>query len=137
MSRQNRTKILRRIEEMKKVVMLILVGAIALMIAQARPTKFQPAATAATADDKGAVTIKNFSFEPKTLTVKAGTTVVWTNSEGRHTVEADKGEFKSDVLTADKTFEFKFDKPGKYAYHCGFHGDKGGKDMAGTIVVKK
>ena len=119
---------------MKKLVMLILVGAVALMIAQARPTKFQPAAATAA---NGAVTIKNFAFEPKSLTVKAGTTVVWTDSEGRHTVEADKGEFKSDVLTAGKTFEFKFDKPGKYAYHCGFHGASGGKDMAGTIVVTK
>ena len=121
---------------MKKLVMLILVGAIALMIAQAGPKKVKPAAPAK-AVDNGAVTIKNFAFEPKTLTVKAGTTVVWTDSEGRHTVEADKGEFKSDVLTSGKTFEFKFDKPGKYAYHCGFHGDKGGKDMAGTIVVTK
>ena len=124
---------------MKKVVMLILVGALALMIAQAGPKKAKPAANAATATAAadGAVTIKNFEFVPKSLTVKAGTTVVWTDSEGRHTVEADKGEFKSDVLTSGKTFSFKFDKPGKYAYHCGFHGDKGGKDMAGTIVVTK
>jgi plastocyanin len=123
---------------MKKVVMLILVGALALMIAQASPKKAQPATEAATATAAdGAVTIKNFEFVPKSLTVKAGTTVVWTDSEGRHTVEADKNEFKSDVLTSGKTFSFKFDKPGKYAYHCGFHGDKGGKDMAGTIVVTK
>jgi len=123
---------------MKKVVMLILVGALALMIAQASPKKAQPATEAATVTAAdGAVTIKNFECVPKSLTVKAGTTVVWTDSEGRHTVEADKNEFKSDVLTSGKTFSFKFDKPGKYAYHCGFHGDKGGKDMAGTIVVTK
>ena len=118
---------------MKKVVMLVLVGSVALFIAQAHPAEFKAAATA----DAGKVSIKNFSFEPKTLTVKAGTTVVWTDSEGRHTVEADKGAFKSDVLTAGQTFELKFDKPGKYAYHCGFHGATGGKDMAGTIIVKK
>ncbi len=122
---------------MKKVVMLILVGALALMVAQAGQKKVKKAATATVPAANGAVNIKNFEFVPKSLTVKAGTTVVWTNSEGRHLVEADKGEFKSDVLTAGKTFEFKFDKPGKYAYHCIYHGASGGKDMAGTIVVTK
>src|SRR5262249_54412948 len=85
----NLSKITGRVGRMKKVVMLVLVGSVALFIAQAHPAKFKAAATA----DAGKVTIKNFSFEPKTLTVKAGATVVWTVSEGRHTVEADKGAF--------------------------------------------
>ncbi|MEW6129983.1 MAG: cupredoxin domain-containing protein [Acidobacteriota bacterium] len=88
------------------------------------------------AGKKVTITITNFNFTPKTLTVARGTTVVFYNKEGRHTVESDSGAFKSDVLTADKSFEFTFTKAGKYAYHCGFHGDTGGKDMAGTIIVK-
>jgi plastocyanin len=83
------------------------------------------------------VKLTNFKFEPKVLTVKAGTTVEWVNEGGRHTIEADNGSFKSDVLTQGGKFEHKFVKPGTYAYHCGFHGEKGGKDMSGKIVVTR
>lgn len=86
---------------------------------------------------KATVKITSFKFEPKALTVKAGTTVEWINDGGRHTVEADDGSFKSDVMKQGDKFEHTFAKPGKYAYHCEFHGEKGGKDMAGTITVTK
>ncbi len=89
------------------------------------------------ANNKVTIKLANFKFEPARVTIAAGTTVVWQNGQGRHTIEGDKGEFKSPVLTAGQTFEFTFDKPGTYAYHCGFHGEAGGKDMAGTIVVTK
>ena len=70
--------------------------------------------------EKATVKVSSFKFEPKVLTVTAGTTVEWVNEGGRHTVEADNGSFKSDVLTDGKTFEHTFDKPGTYAYHCSF-----------------
>lgn len=83
------------------------------------------------------VTIGNFKFTPPVLTVTAGTTVEWVNEGGRHTVEADNKAFKSDVLGNGAKFQFKFDKPGTYQYYCGFHGEKGGKDMSAKIIVKK
>jgi plastocyanin len=86
--------------------------------------------------EKATVKVSSFMFEPKVLTVTAGTTVEWVNEGGRHTVEADNGSFKSDTLTDGKTFEHTFDKPGTYAYHCSFHGESGGKDMAGKIIVR-
>ena len=110
------------------------------VVCEARPAVRKPAAARrgqAVAANKVTVKISNFQFEPKSLTVKAGTTVEWVNEAGRHTVESDTGAFKSDVLTAGGRFEFKFTKPGAYAYHCGFHGDKGGKDMAGKIIVQR
>ena len=76
-------------------------------------------------------------FEPRTLTVKAGTTVTWENKEGTHTVTSDTGAFESETLSAGQTFTHKFDKPGRYPYYCTFHGSKGGHDMAGVIVVTK
>jgi plastocyanin len=84
---------------------------------------------------KVSVKITNFQFEPKELSIKAGTIVEWTDERGRHTVEADDGSFKSDTLTAAGQFEHKFDTPGVYPYFCSFHGDKHGKDMAGVITV--
>lgn len=92
---------------------------------------------AVAAANKVMVKISNFQFEPKALTVKAGTTVEWVNEAGRHTIESDTGAFKSEVLSAGGRFEFKFTKPGTYAYHCGLHGAKGGKDMAGKIIVQR
>jgi plastocyanin len=123
---------------MKKIFMLIFVMCISVVMAEAKSfkkttLKVKPAAIAA---NKVTVTVTSYQFTPKVLNVAVGTTVVWFNKVGRHTVEADKGEFKSDVLTDGKSFEFTFSKAGKYAYHCSFHGESGGKDMSGTVVVK-
>jgi plastocyanin/uncharacterized membrane protein YozB (DUF420 family) len=90
---------------------------------------------AATAPNKVTVKITNFQFEPKELTVPEGTTVEWVDEIGRHTVEADDGSFKSDVLVKDGKFEHKFEQQGDYPYFCALHGDKGGKEMAGLVRV--
>src|SRR5262249_23583888 len=84
---------------------------------------------------KATVTISNFKFEPRELTITAGTVVEWIDDTGRHTVDADDGSFHSETLTAGGRFERKFDSPGEYPYYCNFHGDKHGKDMSGKIVV--
>jgi plastocyanin/uncharacterized membrane protein YozB (DUF420 family) len=81
--------------------------------------------------EKMSVKISNFQFEPKELTVAAGSTVEWTDERGRHSVIAGDGSFKSDTLVAGGIFQHKFDKPGTYSYSCGEHG----KDMSGVIVV--
>jgi plastocyanin len=93
-------------------------------------------ATTAAVAEKATVKVSNFQFTPKVLTITPGTTVEWVNEASRHTVEADDGSFKSEVLKQEDKFEHKFDKPGTYAYHCEFHGEKGGKDMAGKIIVR-
>ena len=83
------------------------------------------------------VAVSNTKFEPRALRVKAGTTVVWENTEGAHTVTADNGAFESDTLSAGESYSHKFDKPGRYSYYCTFHGSKGGHDMAGVVIVTK
>ncbi len=85
---------------------------------------------------KVVVTISNFTFDPKEVKIKAGTTVSWMDAGGRHTVTADDGSFDSGTLIAGKSFDHKFDKPGVYPYYCMFHGARGGKDMAGVVTVE-
>jgi plastocyanin len=122
---------------MKKAVNIILAGAIVIMMAtivSARVKKTNAAAHAAVATVT--VRVSSFQFTPKVVTVAVGSTVEWVNSGGRHTVEADDGSFKSDTLADGAKFSHTFTKAGKYPYHCSFHGEKGGKDMAGTVVVK-
>ena len=82
------------------------------------------------------VKLANFAFSPAQLTVKAGTTVVWTSEDSAsHTVTADDGSFDSGTLHKGDSFSFTFTKPGEYAYYCRFHGGPGGAGMAGSVVV--
>jgi len=77
------------------------------------------------------VGIDNFTFSPKVTTVKAGTTVTWTNNDDiPHTV-ADPGKFKSKALDTGDTYSFTFTTPGSYSYFCSLH-----PHMTGTIVVE-
>ena len=78
------------------------------------------------------VTIGNFTFGPGVLTVKAGTTVTWTNGDDiPHTVVSDdKTTFRSKVLDSDDSFSFTFSKPGTYPYFCSIH-----PHMTGKVVV--
>lgn len=98
-----------------------------------------PAGQASTATVQPAVfqvTIQNFAFQPSELVVPAGAEVQWTDLRGRHSVQADDGSFKSEPLTANGTYQHRFDQPGRYPYFCEFHGSAGGHDMAGAIVVQ-
>ncbi len=79
-----------------------------------------------------AVKIDNFSFAPTTVTVAAGTTVTWTNSDDvPHTVVSDDKIFKSKVLDTDEKFSYTFTKPGSYPYFCSIH-----PKMTAKIVVQ-
>lgn len=86
---------------------------------------------AAKADDANTIVIKNFDFKPMMMTVKAGTTVTWKNTDGEpHTVVRPDGTFRSHALDQGDTFTFKFDTPGTYKYICSIHP----KMMASIIV---
>lgn len=82
------------------------------------------------------ITIKGFAFEPKKITVPVGTEVEWVDESGRHSVVADDGSFKSEILMAGATFKHRFDRKGEYRYYCEFHGAAHGKDMAGVVNVR-
>jgi plastocyanin len=78
------------------------------------------------------ISAKDFMFSPATITVKAGSTVTWTNLDDEpHTVFSDAGLFRSSALDTKDTFSYKFDKPGTYHYLCTIH-----PRMMGTIVVE-
>lgn len=77
------------------------------------------------------VNIDGFAFVPLTLTVKAGTTVTWTNrDEEPHTVAASDGSFHSPGMGTGATFTHTFDAAGTFDYVCSIH-----PMMRGTVVV--
>jgi plastocyanin len=78
------------------------------------------------------VQVKDFMFEPMSLTVAVGSTVTWSNLDDEpHTVVSDTGLFRSGALDTAGTFSFRFDKPGTYHFTCSIH-----PRMVGTIVVR-
>jgi plastocyanin len=88
--------------------------------------------SAADTADANKVVVKDFKFNPTPLTVKAGSTVTWTNQDDDvHTVVSDTGEFKSGAMDTNDSYSFKFDKPGTYHFTCSLH-----PRMVGTIVVQ-
>ena len=78
------------------------------------------------------ITIDNFSFTPKEITVAAGTTITWVNHDDvPHTVVSPDKKFRSKALDTDDQFSFTFTDAGTYSYFCSVH-----PMMTGKIVVK-
>ena len=77
------------------------------------------------------VSIKNMAFSPGSLSVKAGATVTWTNSDTTiHTVTADDGSFNSGNIAVGATYSKVFSSAGAFSYHCALH-----PEMTGKVVV--
>ena len=97
-----------------------------------RPAKNAPAAVASNHAAGPTVSIDNFSFDPPTLTVPAGTTVTWVNHDDvPHTVTANDKAFASAALDTDERFSKQFSAAGTYPYYCAVH-----KHMTGKVVVE-
>lgn len=81
---------------------------------------------------QASIKIQNFSFSPKNITIKTGTTVTWTNEDSAvHTITSDTNAFNSMNLNRGETFQFQFNNVGTYNYHCGKH-----PFMTGQIIVQ-
>lgn len=73
------------------------------------------------------------TFGPKTVTIKAGESVVFENADVgmAHSVFGEKGEFASPMLAAGETFAKQFDQKGVVHFQCAPH-----PWMKGTIIVQ-
>ncbi|WP_420426322.1 cupredoxin domain-containing protein [Algiphilus sp.] len=70
-------------------------------------------------------------FEPETIEVEAGTTVVWTNYDGSNHKVKLPGVAPSPRMHMESTWMYTFQEPGTYDYSCAMH-----PKMKGTVVVK-
>ena len=83
------------------------------------------------------VTIKDFTFSPQTITVKAGAIVRWENSDpvAHRVVFTDPTgniiKYDSSILSPSQSWSQKFNTPGTYTYYCKIH-----PQMTGTVVVE-
>jgi len=77
------------------------------------------------------VTIQNFSFNPSSITIKKGDTIVWTNKDSMaHTITGNNGGPASSPISANSTYSFMFNNIGAFPYHCSIH-----PSMTGTVTV--
>ena len=66
--------------------------------------------------------IKNYSYVPNAITIKAGQSVTWYNSdEAIHTVTAADKSFDSGDVIEGSSFTRKFEQPGTYQVQCSHH----------------
>ncbi|MEX0816275.1 MAG: Calx-beta domain-containing protein [Gaiellales bacterium] len=89
---------------------------------------FPAAAGAATVD----VDIRDFEYQPASVTIAVNDTVRWTNRGAfTHTATSDTpGQFDSGDLITNAQFPHTFMTPGTFAYHCFYH-----PTMTGTVTV--
>ena len=87
-----------------------------------------------TTTKQNGIEIKDFAFNPQTITVKSGEKVTWINrDEEPHTIVSVGKQFKkSTALDTDQEFTITVGAPGTYEYFCSVH-----PKMTGTIVVEK
>jgi plastocyanin len=68
------------------------------------------------------VFIQGMAFSPSSITITAGTTLMWTNKDGvAHTVTSDVGLFDSGTINSGGAFSYLFTTAGTYLYHCAVH----------------
>jgi len=78
------------------------------------------------------VTMEAVGFQPATITVNAGDTVVWVNKDPfPHTATAQDKSFDSGEIAAAKSWKLVAKKKGTFGYICAYH-----PTMKGTLIVK-
>jgi plastocyanin len=61
-------------------------------------------------------------YEPATLKIRPGDSVIWTNKDMvSHTVTSKDGGFDSKAIAPGKTWKLASAKKGLFAYACSFH----------------
>ncbi len=91
-----------------------------------------PTAAPTASQQTYAISIVDFAFQPSTMTIPRGATVMWhNNAPTTHTVTSNTGAFSSGNLAPGATFTHQFTQAGTYQYHCSIH-----PFMTATITVQ-
>ncbi len=94
--------------------------------------------TAPTGITEHQVSMKNFAFDPREITIKVGDTVTWTNNEDPADLRTNKAhkinEFNSGKMEPGESFSKTFDEAGIYKYEDAYHALY--FEMKGTVIVE-
>jgi plastocyanin len=93
----------------------------------------KPASSGGPLSGEAPVRIVEFEFKPRTVTVKPGTKVTWTNGDTNIHDVKDTSPLATPVsqeMSKGDTFSITYAQPGSYSYVCGIH-----PYMTGTVEV--
>lgn len=91
-----------------------------------------PAGSTTVTISSGASTQTTSAFGANPLTVTAGATISWLNSDNTtHTSSADGQQWSSGDIPPGGRFNLTMSTTGRFTYHCQIH-----PNMVGTIVVQ-
>jgi plastocyanin len=115
--------------------LLVMVGVLALMLfasACGSSKKAVGGGAATSGTSTTTIHVKNFAFDPKTVTVSVGAKLTWVfDDSAKHNVTASDKSFASGDLSSGKTFTYTFNKAGTYNYLCTIH-----QYMTATVVAR-
>jgi plastocyanin len=121
---------LRRVPTWLLVAIVPVVAVIAMVVTNFVSSDQRSAATGSAAAPN-TVVIKNFSFSPKPITVKTGSTITVINDDNTtHTLTANNGAFNTGDVGGGQDGRITVDRAGTFAYHCTIH-----TFMTGTVRV--
>jgi plastocyanin len=113
--------------QMLAIMLAVIVFALALIGIRSGAAS---AGETAQASRTATVDIVNFAFKPATLTIGAGSKVVFSNTSSRRHTATRKGSFTTGRIKPGKSVGIRFNQKGTFAYHCTIH-----PFMHGKIVV--
>ena len=97
-----------------------------------KPAVVGNAAPSATGPVAAEVRVGGYRFTADSVVIAAGQTVRWVNADFvEHTITFDGGEPGSPLISPNATWAHRFDRPGRYTYHCTPH-----PFMTGVVVVR-
>jgi plastocyanin len=77
------------------------------------------------------VTISGFSFSPRTVTVRVGDTVTWTNDDAQAHTATSGSAWNTGDIASGRSESITFRTAGTYDYICAIH-----PTMTGRVVVR-
>jgi plastocyanin len=118
-------------------VVAVVAGALALAAAGCGGSSDKPGSSGSGGKPgaaPGAISMRKLQFEPRSVTVRVGQKVTWSNDDTvDHNVTATSGaKFKSQAFGRGKSYSYTPRKPGRIAYVCTLH-----PGMKATLVVKR
>ena len=84
----------------------------------------------ATASKTVTVSMKNFFFAPKNVSISTGDRVVWSNTSTRKHTATRAGSFNTGKVTPGTAVAVRFNGAGTYRYVCSLH-----PEMTGKVIV--
>jgi plastocyanin len=120
------------VKKTKRITLIILALGISIILSGCVSQSQPPSQTPPSHSEVKKVVLQEGRFNPEILYLKTGETVQWENNCCTGcTVTSDDGLFDSGAIKKGLSYNFTFNQPGIYLYHC-----EKIEAMSGRIIVE-